>query len=294
MKQATRTSRLVDLLGAIRVHQWIKNLIIPAVGLLMLRKGLGDGTAILGVAYAFAAFCLAASSIYIFNDIMDIEKDRQHPVKRMRPIASGRLGLPLVWACLALLVPASLALAFAAGTSVVAMLLAYLAINLAYCLKFKHVAQVDVICVSSGFTIRALTGAFAVGMTIDFWLLAAITFACMGLALMKRMKEFKAMGASGKTRPALAGYDYETLVRTHDMFMVLAVLSAVLFVNNNEKVSHNAMASAFALTMVSSLFLIFVHRVQGDADGDPTALVYRNKYLSTGAVLMVVVFLFLL
>lgn len=294
MKYVTRTSRLADLLSAIRVHQWIKNLIVPAVGLLMMRTGVGDGKAILGIAYAFAAFCLASSSIYIFNDLMDVEKDKQHPVKRLRPIASGRLGLPLVWTCLILLVPSSLALALSAGALVAAMLLAYFAINLAYCLKFKHVAQVDVICVSSGFTIRALTGAFAVGMTIDFWLLAAITFACMGLALMKRMKEFKAMGSSGKTRPALAGYDYETLIRTHDMFMVLAVLSAVLFVNNNEKISQNAVVSGLALTMVSSLFLIFVHRVQGDVDGDPTALVYRNKFLSTGAVLMIIVFLFLL
>lgn len=287
-------SRARDFIVAIRVHQWIKNLIILAVGAVMVGPNADLEKAITQLALAFTAFCLAASSIYVLNDMLDISKDRSHPVKRWRPIASGRLSLPLLWAMLAVAMPSSVMLGWQVGPQVTALVLAYLAINVGYCVKFKHVPQLDVVCVASGFTIRALTGAFAVGRTVDFWLLAAITFACMGLALMKRMKEIKTQGPGATTRPVLAGYDYETLLRAHDMFMVLAMLSLTIFLEHSTKTVSNPMTLAACLTFISALFLVFIHRVQGDVDGDPTALIYRNKFLAMAVLLITLTFFLLL
>lgn len=290
---ASTTSKALDIIAAIRVRQWIKNLVIPAVGLAMMGPQPDLRQQGLSLLLAFAAFCIAASSIYLLNDMMDIRKDQAHPVKCARPIASGRISLPFAWTLLAIAIPCALTLAWRVSPQVGFLLGAYLAINVGYCIKFKHVPQLDVVCVASGFTIRALTGAFSVGRTVDFWLLAAITFACMGLALMKRMKELKNIDSSSQTRPVLAGYDYETLLRAHDMFMVLAVLSLTLFLEHSTKTRNDPIEVAACLTCNSAMFLVFIHRVQGDSDGDPTTLIYRNKLLSI-TVLTLTFALFLL
>lgn len=294
MNPTAPPSRARDFLVAIRVHQWIKNLIIPFVGIVMAAPNPDWEQLALSLLMAFAGFCLAASSIYLLNDMMDVHKDRSHPVKRWRPIASGRLSTPFLWLALAVAIPASLGLGWEVGPKVAALLLAYLAINVGYCIKFKHVPQLDVVCVASGFTIRALIGALAVGRSVDFWLLAAITFACMGLALMKRMKELKKLGASANTRPVLAGYNHDTLQRAHDMFMVLAVLSLMIFLEHSTKTSNNPMTVAACLTFISALLLVFIHRVHSDSDGDPTTLIYRNKFTSLAVLLTFLSFFLLL
>lgn len=277
-----------DLVVAIRVKQWIKNLIIPGVGLAMLELPLRGLTPLINLALAFVAFCIAASSIYLLNDIMDMAKDRAHPTKRHRPIASGRIKAPLLWLLLGLAWPIAVGIASLANLQVFALVLSYLIINIGYCIKFKNIPQVDIVCVASGFTIRALIGAFCVGNGVNFWLLAAVVFACMGLAVMKRMKELKSMGATGETRPVLSRYDYDTLVRTHDMFMVLSVLSATLFLEHRS--DGNPLASAAMLTFISAVLLAFIDRVQANADGDPTNLIYKHKYLSASVVLLAVTF----
>jgi decaprenyl-phosphate phosphoribosyltransferase len=278
-----------DFLAAIRVRQWIKNLIIPGVGLVMMTSASPRAESLLHLVIAFLAFCIAASSVYLLNDMLDVAKDRAHPTKCRRPIAAGRLNMPFLWALIWIACPASLWLASLINFQVFSLLTAYLAINIGYCIKFKHVPNLDIVCVASGFTIRALIGAFCVGSRVNFWILATIIFTCMGLAAMKRMKELQSLGASGDTRPVLTRYTYETLQRIHDMFMVLAMLSVTIFLEHRGQ--ENPLAIAVALTFISAVFLTFVHRVQGSTDGDPTNLIYKNKYLA-GSVVLVMATLF--
>lgn len=268
-----------DLLEAIRPKQWIKNLVVPMVGIAMLGDKYGWWQAAANLALGFAAFCMAASSIYVLNDLVDIKADRAHPKKRHRPIASGRVCTSFLCGLLAVACPLSLFLAYIAHPQIMVLLLIYFVINIAYCFKLKHVAQVDMVCVASGFTLRALAGAFAVGAVVDFWILAAITFSCVGLAIMKRMKELKALGSSGETRPVLAKYDYHTLLRAHDIFMVLATQSLVMFLEHSSAKFDNSLKVAVVLTLISAGFLVFMHQVHGEQDGDPTALIYRNKFM---------------
>jgi decaprenyl-phosphate phosphoribosyltransferase len=268
-----------DFVAAIRVKQWIKNLVVPLVGLVMLDGAPEPQNAMLNMLLAFCAFCLAASSIYVFNDMMDISKDRAHPVKRSRPIASGRIGTSFLCGLLAVSCPVSIFLAYFASPQIMVLLLMYFLINIAYCTRLKHVAQIDIVCVGCGFALRALAGAYAVGSQVDFWILAAVTFSCMGLAVMKRMKELQSLGASGETRPVLAQYDYATLLRAHDVFMVLALQALIMFLERGSQKFNNAITTAVCLAAISAALLVFMHRVHGEQDGDPTALIYRNKYM---------------
>ncbi|MES2117052.1 MAG: UbiA prenyltransferase family protein [Pseudomonadota bacterium] len=282
-----------DFFDAIRVKQWIKNLVVPVVGFSMLEAEAELQSSILSIVCAFCAFCLAASSIYVFNDMMDIRKDRAHPVKRFRPIASGRIGASFLCALLAVSCPSAIFLAYIASPQIMFLLLMYFIINIAYCTRLKHVAQVDIVCVGSGFTLRALTGAYAVGTQVDFWILAAVTFSCMGLAVMKRMKELQALGGSGETRPVLAQYHYETLVRAHDIFMVLALQSLLMFLHRSSQKFSNQFTIAVFMTAMSGALLVFMHRVHSEQDGDPTALIYRNKSMAALMLLsLVALFLF--
>ena len=274
-----------DLIDAIRVKQWIKNLVVPVVGLVMFDPVQDPHNKILNIVLAFIAFCLAATSIYVFNDMMDISKDRAHPSKRYRPIASGRIGTSFLCGLLAVFCPLSIFLAYIASPQIMVLLLLYFIINIAYCTKLKHVAQIDIVCVGSGFTLRALAGSYAVGSQVDFWILAAVTFSCIGLAVMKRMKELKSLGASGETRPVLMKYNYEALLRAHDVFMILSIQSLLMFLEHSSKKFTNQFAIAFFLMVISAAFLIFIHRVHLEKDGDPTALIYRNKYLTALMIL---------
>jgi decaprenyl-phosphate phosphoribosyltransferase len=281
-----------DFFAAIRVRQWIKNLIIPGVGLVMLTPASPLAASLLHLGVAFLAFCIAASSVYLLNDMLDVAKDRAHPTKCRRPIADGRLNMSFLWALLWISCPASLWLASQINLQVFSLLFAYLAINIGYCIKLKHVPNLDIVCVASGFTIRALIGAFCVGSRVNFWILATIIFTCMGLAAMKRMKELQSVGTSGDTRPVLTRYNYETLQRIHDMFMVLAMLSVTIFLEHRGQ--DNPLMIAVALTFISAVFLTFVHRVQGSADGDPTNLIYKNKYLAGSVVLAMATLFFVI
>lgn len=284
---------LRDLFSALRIKQWIKNLIIPAVGFAMLDRNLNNNNEITNIFFGFIAFCIASSCIYILNDIMDAPKDRAHPIKCKRPIASGRIGTSFLFGLLAALCPVSIFIASMANTNIALIVLIYFSINIGYCLKFKHIANIDIICVSSGFTLRALAGAYAVGVTINFWVLAAITFSCMGLAIMKRMTELKSLGSSGETRPVLSVYKYETLLRTHDIFMVLSIQAVIMFFESSTKKFTNQFTVAILLIFISAAFLIFIHKVQDEKNGDPTTLIYRNKYtLILMLLILTTIFLF--
>ncbi|MCG8613155.1 MAG: UbiA prenyltransferase family protein [Pseudomonadales bacterium] len=273
---------------AIRVKQWIKNLIVPVVGIAALNSQSDLYQQISNLAIAFFAFCIASSSIYLINDMMDKEKDRAHPRKRHRPIASGKISESFVYSLLAISMPTSLAMAYHCNIEAMGLLLAYLVINVGYCLKLKNIPQVDIICVASGFTLRALTGALAVGQNIDFWLLGTITFSCMALAIMKRMKELKQLGSSGETRAVLQGYTYEALAKIHDMFLIMSVLATTIYIGNLE--IENPILKGLGLTALSSVFLVLVQKIQQNENGDPTEFFYRNKFIS-GAILVLVVFL---
>ncbi len=202
-----------------RPHQWTKNLAV-FVGLLFAQK-LGDATVWGPVGLLFAAFCLASSCVYLFNDIRDREEDRKHPVKCNRPIASGALGVPTAWGMTVVLGAAALALGWwigpppdADGLPVPFATLAlgtYLVLNLAYTASLKTVPIADVTCVALGFLIRVASGPAVVGLEVSPWLILCTLFGSLFLALAKRRGEFISTDGGATGRKVLKQYSAEVL-----------------------------------------------------------------------------------
>jgi 4-hydroxybenzoate polyprenyltransferase len=212
---------------SMRPHQWVKNIFVAAP--LVFARLVGDAHAALRTAAAIGIFCLLSSTVYLVNDLVDLEKDRAHPTKRKRPLASGALS-PHVARVLA----ATCGLAALAGAALLGPGLpllvtaaAYLSLNLAYSLALKKVAFIDVACISTGFLLRVLGGAFAIPVSPSRWLLACTLLLAALLGFGKRAHELRVSGETGVAqRDVLGHYDLDTLRR---LLALLGVLTTVTY-----------------------------------------------------------------
>ena len=199
------------VLTTLRPHQWIKNLFVLAP--LFFSKTFLDPVKLAqGVGAAFL-FCLAAGTVYLFNDIFDIEKDRKHPVKCERPIPSGDLPVNVAWGAAFGIGAFAIAGAFLLDLWAGAVVAGYLFMNLAYSTKLKHVAFLDVSIIATGFVLRVLAGAFAIDVFISEWLIAGTFFIALYLGLGKRDHELRLYlaGEVDKSRKVLEQYRAEHL-----------------------------------------------------------------------------------
>jgi 4-hydroxybenzoate polyprenyltransferase len=193
------------LIASLRPHQWSKNLLVFAA--LGFSKHLFEPVPLLRALVAFAIFCALSGVVYLVNDIADVERDRLHPRKRRRPIASGALEVRTAGIAAAVLGSASLGAALPLGWGFLAVAAAYLALNLAYSLRLKEIVILDVLSVSLGFVLRAIAGGVAIGVPISDWLLVCTILLALFLALAKRRHEITSLGgdAAGH-RPILKEY----------------------------------------------------------------------------------------
>ena len=186
----TLTSGRADppgLLAAVRPRQWAKNALVVAPLLPAARSV--DLDALQGALVAFAVFCAASSAVYLVNDVCDVDADRAHPVKRSRPIASGRVTAPQALTAAAVLLAAAAALALSRGAGLLLVLLAYVAVQVAYCLGLKHEPVLELASVTSGFLIRAVAGGVAAGIPLSPWFLLTAGFGSLFVAAGKRYGE---------------------------------------------------------------------------------------------------------
>ena len=197
------------ILKAIRLHQWAKNMLIFTA--LILSHSWFNSTAVQLSIFAFFAFGFAASSIYLINDLIDLEADRKHHTKRNRPLAAGSLSIPFA----ILLVPALLGLSFLFASQVnidfIIILSLYLVLTTAYSLFLKPIALLDVITLTSLYTIRIIAGAIAINVPLSYWLLAFSMFIFLSLALIKRFSELKNLIQHGETSSLSRGYHTDDL-----------------------------------------------------------------------------------
>lgn len=196
------------LLRALRIRQWTKNLVVFA-GLAFSGQATESAT-LLKALLAFVAFCAASSSVYLLNDVLDRERDRAHPEKRLRPIASGAVSTFTAQLLALLLAAAALAAAASLGRAVWA-LAGYLLLQAAYSLKLKHVVLLDVFSIAAGFSLRVLAGVWAVDAWLSPWLVACTVQLALFLALCKRRAEAVSLppisaGGASAQRPVLEDY----------------------------------------------------------------------------------------
>ncbi|HVV16186.1 MAG TPA: decaprenyl-phosphate phosphoribosyltransferase [Polyangia bacterium] len=194
------------ILKSARPHQWVKNVFVVAPSVFAQR--LADPHSDLRTAAAFVIFCFLSSAVYYANDLVDREKDRQHPTKCRRPIASGALSVPLARAIAIILAAGGLAGAFVLNPAFGLVALSYLALNVVYSLSLKRIAFIDVACLSLFYLLRVWGGAVAIPVPPSAWLLACTLLLSAMLGFGKRAHELRVAGEdSRKQREVLGSYD---------------------------------------------------------------------------------------
>ncbi len=210
-----------------RPKHWIKNVFVlmPVPFALASGAELSIGTFVLGL----AGFCLANSAVYAFNDAYDAERDRAHPQKRLRPVASGRVSPGAARLASAALLAAALALVACTGhRPAIALVAVYALLNVVYCLGGKHVALLDVFLLSSGFVIRVLLGCALLAVTPSQWLLLCSSALALFLALAKRRADL-VRGMDGAHRPSLEGYSIAYLDQALGITAALTLVGYSLY-----------------------------------------------------------------
>lgn len=196
------------MLRTMRPHQWVKNLFVLAP--VFFAKNLTHPSIITSAVGAFLIFCLLAGSIYTLNDLVDVEADRHHPVKRHRPIASGRVPLPIARGMVVALLAICMVGALLGPWRFLVVALSYFILQTAYSFRLKQVAYVDVGCIAAGFVLRVLAGGFATKTPVSGYMIACTAFLALFLGFGKRRHELTAERAV-KQRKALRHYSERVL-----------------------------------------------------------------------------------
>jgi 4-hydroxybenzoate polyprenyltransferase len=218
------------VLRLLRPRQWTKNVLLFAA--LVFAEKLFVPEALVRACLAFVCFCLASSSGYVVNDLVDAPRDREHPEKRNRPIASGQVGRQPALLLAVGLTAGALALGAALGAPFLAAVLVYLALTHFYSFVGKNVAILDVMLVAAGFVIRAVAGALAIPVPWSDWFVLCTLFLALFIALSKRRAELLRAGeAASRARPVLAAYTPATLAAFTATSMAAALITYALYVH---------------------------------------------------------------
>jgi decaprenyl-phosphate phosphoribosyltransferase len=192
------------LVRGLRVRQWVKNLLV--LGAPLAAGAVTRPAVLLGALVAFVAFCAAASSVYLLNDVHDAEADRKHPAKCRRPVACGELSARVALAAGVPLAVGSVGLGYAWAVPLGTTLLVYLGVQAGYTLFLKDQPAIDLAAVSSGFLLRAIAGGAATGIALSPWFLLVATFGSLFMVAGKRYSEIRRLGPSSSSRRSLARY----------------------------------------------------------------------------------------
>ncbi len=273
-------SAVANLIVSLRPEQWTKNLIVFAA--LIFAVKLLDPAALALASAAFLVFCALSGAVYLINDVSDREADRQHPLKRLRPIASGAFspGAALGWA--AGLSVVALAAAFALQPMFAVAAAAYLALFVLYTRVLKHIVILDVMSIAIGFVLRAVAGGLVIGVPVSDWLLVCTILLALFLSLAKRRHEITMLadGAMGHRR-ILEEYDPYLL---DQMIAIVAAATLVVYIIYcaSPETAERFGTRMLVLTTPFPIYGIFrylylVHRKHGG--GSPSDLLLRDRPL---------------
>jgi 4-hydroxybenzoate polyprenyltransferase len=272
--------RLGPLITSLRPHQWTKNLVLFVP--LALSKHLFEWPPGLRCLGAFGLFCGLSGTVYLVNDVCDYERDRQHPRKRLRPVASGALSRPAAAVAGGVIGTACVGLAFLLGRPFALCALVYLGLNLLYSFKLKEVVILDVLSLSLGFVLRAVAGAVAITVQFSDWLLVCTFLLALFLALAKRRHEIVTLSeAAVEHRRILAEYSPYLLDQMISV-MTASCVTAYAFYTLSPDTLHKYETDRLSWTIPFVIYGIFrylylVH--QKEQGGSPTDVLLTDKPL---------------
>ena len=275
-----RRSTAASLLVSLRPDQWHKNLIVFAA--LIFAVKLLDPAALARATAAFLIFCATSGVVYLINDVVDREQDRQHPVKRLRPIASGELSPGTALTFAAVLGPAALAIAFWLRPAFGLAAAAYLALFVVYTGSLKHIVVLDVMTIAIGFVLRAVAGGLVIDVHISNWLLVCTMLGALFLGLAKRRHEMTLLteGAGGH-RKILEEYDTYLLDQMIGVVAAATMVAYIIYCASPETRAYFG-TEWMVLTTPFPIYGLFrylylVHRKAGG--GNPSDLLLNDRPL---------------
>lgn len=280
---------MIPLLLSLRPKQWIKNLLVFAALLFSLNADHSD--LVLRSVWAFLLFCAASSSIYLVNDILDVNQDRLHPVKSLRPIASGKIPLAVAWVAALILFLGTAALGYMLAPAFALTVLVYVVLQLLYSTRLKHVVILDVMMIAAGFVLRAMAGAFAIHVSISQWLLVCTFLLALFLGFGKRRHELLLMeGDATNHRKVLGDYSPYFLDQMIAVVTASTVIVYILYTTSVEVTSRFGTANLI-YTIPFVLFGIFrylflIHKKE--QGGDPTTTLLDDRPLIVAIALWAV------
>lgn len=272
--------KLSALFKLMRPHQYIKNLFIFLPLFFAMR--ITDTELLLNSFLAFIAFSLTASAIYTLNDHHDIEEDREHPKKKNRPLASGAISKAQAIIIMIVLAIAGFSLMTYISLNAVAILAAYVLMNIAYSLYFKHVAILDVIIIATGFVLRLFIGSAVTGIQLSMWIVIMTFLLALFMALAKRRDDVLIYLETGKKmRKVIDGYNLQFLDAAMAIMASVVIVAYTIYTTSTEVVErfHSQYLYLTALFVILGIMrylqIAFVHL----DSGSPTRIILNDRFM---------------
>jgi 4-hydroxybenzoate polyprenyltransferase len=281
---------MTAILALIRPQQWIKNVVVLA-GVVFAER-LGDPELVVRALAAFATFCIVSSGTYVFNDLIDADRDRLHPEKRLRPIAAGTVGKGTATVLFLLLWGGGVALGFQLGARFGATCASYVALNLLYTLWLKHHVIIDVMGIAVGFMMRAIGGVAVLrdvdpGVTLSQWLLLCTFFLALVMGFGKRRSELRLLDESAsRHRAALGDYSTELLDSIIPMVSTAAILAYSIYTiwpQTVAKLGTDKLVYTVPFVVYGFFRYQFLIRERG-LGGNPSEILFRDVALAVSVV----------
>jgi decaprenyl-phosphate phosphoribosyltransferase len=277
------------LVRALRPRQWVKNVLVLAAPL--AAGEIGRPTVLVNSALAFAAFCLAASAVYLINDVVDVESDRLHPTKRNRPIAAGLVPPRVAVVLAGVLVAGALAVSVLASPELLITIAVYLGVQVSYSLGLKDQPVVDICIVASGFLIRGIAGGVASGLPLSQWFLLAAAFGSLFMVAGKRYAEIRLAERTGaRIRKSLERYSASYLRFVWALSATILIMTYGLWAFEIGGRNDSPWAVISMVPFVVAVLRYAVDVDGGDA-GEPEEIALHDRVLQVLAVLWVVALL---
>ena len=266
------------VLRTMRPRQWVKNVLVlaaPFAGGELFAPGIAVQLVI-----AFAAFSIAASGIYLINDANDVQADRAHPTKRLRPIAAGIVPVRLAIAVAVVLLAGALALSLLAGVPLLVVVGVYVAVQLSYCFWLKHQPVLDICIVASGFLLRAIAGGAATDIPLSQWFLLSAGFGSLFMVAGKRYAEMVLSERTGaKIRKSLESYSPSYLRFVWALSATTLIMTYCLWAFEIREAEHNTVWSVISIVPFVIAVLRYSVDVDGGNGGEPEEIALGDRVL---------------
>ncbi|MEW6186253.1 MAG: decaprenyl-phosphate phosphoribosyltransferase [Thermodesulfobacteriota bacterium] len=281
-------NRLSAYVKLIRPHQYLKN---GFIGLpLLFADQLSNPRALWPTLLAFIAFCLLASAVYVFNDIRDVAEDRNHPLKKNRPIASGSVSIreAVGLSLLLLLCTFSLSLLWL-PRSVSYLMAGYLLLNISYSLYLKHLPIIDIVTIALGFVLRIFVGGEAARIPISLWIVIMTFLLALFLALAKRKDDLVLLNQGHQVRKAIDGYNAEFISMAMGVMASVTIVAYILYTVSPSVVAlHGEYLYITGFWVICGLLRYLQITFVEQKSGSPTLILLKDRLLQAIVLLWLI------